>query len=204
MKTSGFRLPKTPQNHTIAPAHLGQVCPFCVQNLRIWPKTRPFVCRPPSIQVSFLVSFLYLCHLLKPATPIRNTCRVLRNTSRQFPARFRILPIRNAAVTEPVEVSIAHLNPQISKFALKQGFHYQTHPLSCCKSRRVAECVSRPKLQPQFRPSSKISWVAQFVSHNPSNFSQKRYPFSKGPVSCLVSCLIDTPCLIFSHTLLQS
>jgi hypothetical protein len=57
MRTLHSQVTKTPQNQTITPAHLGQEWPFCIQNLRIWPKTKHFSCRPPSIQVSFLVAF---------------------------------------------------------------------------------------------------------------------------------------------------
>jgi len=142
MRTSGFRLPKTPQNQAITPALKGQVCPFCIQHLRILLKTKPFVRRPPSFQVSFFVSFLFLCHLLKPATHTRNTSCVLRNPSLQFPARLSPLSLRNTA-------SIANLDPQTSTLATKQTLQYQPQPLSPCESHR--ESSKPPTLQNKCR-----------------------------------------------------
>jgi hypothetical protein len=97
MRTLNSQATKTPQNRTITFALKGQEYPFCIQNLRIWPKPKPFVCRPPSIQVSFLVSFLFLCHLLKTATHTRNISCLLRNPSFHFPARSHPLFLLNKA-----------------------------------------------------------------------------------------------------------
>jgi len=149
METFGHWLPKTPQNHAITPSLNDQEYPFCIQNLRIWPKTKPFVLRPPSIQVSFFVSFFetaFLTHSLHA---------YLKFFVGQFPAQPQFCRVSDLTLNPnfsriacPKTSSINNQILQTAPYLLRAVLHFLTPIFLNLKiSRRYTDST------PRFRPS---------------------------------------------------